>query len=326
MAAALVIAIGVPAAIADAIGRGALRGRRLIYLALGGAVALIALIAIGLAAPQRFVSPDDLHLVETLFTGSPDWGFPALGTANVTLAMRNEPLLAGVLAVLGLATLLGPRWTQQIAPLPPAIRAVAWGAVALGLVLAFPWLAVDDPQGLGFRLRVIAFVPLALCAATIAGVVPVPSRDLVLAGVAAIVIAIAPRDTFEEGEIVTHPALVTSAMALDGHIPDGDIAIVPERHIAFMVAWYAHARVAIRPGDTDPAHRWRVLPLHFIGDGSPLDHALIDARKEPGLVPPLGVHPSHANGLVLVAESTWEWLLARLPADARRWFAAWHTI
>jgi hypothetical protein len=69
-----------------------------------------------------------------------------------------------------------------------------------------------------------------------------------------------------------------------------------------------------------------VLPLHFIGEGSALDRALIAARAQPQLVPPLGLHPRHPNGLVLVAEPTWTWLLGQLPANDRAYFAAWPTI
>ena len=72
--------------------------------------------------------------------------------------------------------------------------------------------------------------------------------------------------------------------------------------------------------------RRRLLPLAFTGDDSALDHALSDARREPLLDPPIGLHARHPNGLVLVTESTWDWLLTRLPARARRHFAAWPTI
>jgi hypothetical protein len=47
------------------------------------------------------------------------------------------------------------------------------------------------------------------------------------------------------------------------------------------------------------------------------------ARSEPSLIPPLGLHPSHPNGLVLVAESTWSWILDRLPAADRAYCVAW---
>jgi hypothetical protein len=50
------------------------------------------------------------------------------------------------------------------------------------------------------------------------------------------------------------------------------------------------------------------------------------ARAAPGVEPPLGVHPRHPNGLVLVAEPTWRWVLERLPPADRDAYAAWPTI
>jgi hypothetical protein len=69
-----------------------------------------------------------------------------------------------------------------------------------------------------------------------------------------------------------------------------------------------------------------VLPLHFIVAGSALDRLLMTARTEPAIAPPIGVHPLHPNGLVVVAEPTWAWLLERLPPADRARFAAWPTI
>ncbi|HEX7838171.1 MAG TPA: hypothetical protein VF469_11940, partial [Kofleriaceae bacterium] len=129
-----------------------------------------------------------------------------------------------------------------------------------------------------------------------------------------------------EGVVFTHPALVSAALALRGHVPPGATLIVPERHIAFLVAWHTGAPVAIRPERIPPAERYRLLPLHAIGADSPLDHELMAARAEPSLVPPLGVHPLDPNGLVLVAEPTWAWILGRLPAADRAYHAAWPTI
>jgi hypothetical protein len=148
-------------------------------------------------------------------------------------------------------------------------------------------------------------------------------RDAVLATVAVAIVIAMPRDR-TQGKIVAHPAMVAAIQALD--IPDGATAIVPERHIMFMVAWYTRAPSRLTPGDVPRAQRVRVMPLAFIGEGSPLDEALIAARAEPSVVAPRGTHPRHPNGLVLVTEPTWEWLLARLPPGARDHFAGWPTI
>jgi len=129
-----------------------------------------------------------------------------------------------------------------------------------------------------------------------------------------------------QGEILAHPAMVAAVEGLTGRIPVDGIAIVPERHIAFMVTWYTGAPHRQRPEAVAREHRYRVMPLAFIGAGSPLDEALMAARKEPSLAPPIGTHPRHPNGLVLVAEPTWEWILARLPPEARDYFTRWRTI
>ena len=126
--------------------------------------------------------------------------------------------------------------------------------------------------------------------------------------------------------MLTHPALVTAAQALAGHVPAGATLIIPERHIAFLVAWYTRAPIAIRPERVPRDQRMRLLPLHFIGEGSALDRALIAARAELSLTPPIGVHPRHPNGLVLVPEPTWEWVLAQLPPADRARLTRWPTI
>jgi hypothetical protein len=219
---------------------------------------------------------------------------------------------------------------------------IAWGIVVLGLAIALPWLDVSDPQGLGFRLRIVAFVPMSLCAAIAAPLVCLPLTrwarrksdapanlerlvDGVLA-VAALVVVLAMPTNRTDGKIVAHPLMVEAVSAVDGKIPEGGVAIVPERHIAFMVRWYARVPVMLRPEQIPPERRWRIMPLAFIGRGSPLDRALLDARQEPSIEPPIGLHSKHPNGLVLVSERTWQWLLQRLPPAARDHFERWPTI
>lgn len=228
-------------------------------------------------------------------------------------------------------------------PAPPLRRdpvalAAAWPILALAIVIGLPWLSVDDADGLGFRLRIAAFVPAALSVAVLiraatpvlgklgAGRVRGAVRDLVLAGLALILVIGRQPPVRLAGEIVTHPALVSAALALRGRVPANATLIVPERHIAFLVAWYTGAPIALRPDAVPPARRYRLLPLHFIRAGSSLDRALIAARGEPALIPPLGLHPGHPNGLVLVAEPTWSWLLDQLPPADRAHYAAWPTI
>lgn len=328
MAAGIVLVIAVPAALAEATSTGKLRGRRLVYVLVAIGVAAITTFVLGLAFPERFVSPDDLALIGHLWA-VPQWELPALATPNVVLAMGHEALLGALLAIAALASLVGPL-RGKLVKLASGERMAAWVIVGLALVIAIPWLAVSNPQGLGFRVRIIAFVPMALCAAIVAraAIAVLPSRwhhEALLAGVALVIVLAMPRDR-TQGRILAHPAMVAAVEGLAGRIPDGGIAIVPERHIAFMVTWYTGVPFRQRPEGVPRDRRWRVMPLAFIGVGSPLDDTLMAARREPGLVPPIGTHPGHPNGLVLVAEPTWEWIVAHLPPPAQTYFKRWPTI
>jgi hypothetical protein len=121
--------------------------------------------------------------------------------------------------------------------------------------------------------------------------------------------------------------MVAAVRALAGVVPADGVIIVPERHVAFMVAWYTGDDVRLRPDGVAPGRRWRLLTLAFIRAGSSLDKALDRARDPAAGVPaPRGLHPRHPNGLVVMPEATWEWALAQLPPSPRVWFQAWHVI
>lgn len=341
MAAGLVAAVAIPAVLAGLAGRGALRGRRLIYVLLGlagaGAAAAIWLLIANTA------------LVEGLLTADARWDAPAHAGRKRDLMLGHEAL-AGL--VVGLCAALA--WTRRggravgaaaraILPrevvvdgparLPPGDAAAGWAIAALALGLGLPWLDVTDAQGLGFRLRIAAFVPLALCAAMLAGrlLACFRHRDLALAGLAALLAAYHTPGSRDEGRVPTHPALITSVHALAGKVPPGDTLIVPERHIAYMFAWYLRARVSLGPDQFPPDRRWRVMPLAWIEAGSALDRALLAARDRPGAATspgaeaprPLGLHPRHPNGMVVVAEPVWQEIAARLPPGSP--WPAWPT-
>lgn len=333
MAAAMVVVVAIPAAIAAGRAHGRLRGRRLIYVLAALIAAALAALAIGAAAPHRFLSIGDAALMRGLFSTTPRWTAPALVQPSGELSVGHDALIGlgcalAAAILLALADRAGRRGPPHVDCVSPAAAAAAWPILALAIAIGLPLLAVTDRQGLGFRLRLAAFVPAALAAAVLARAAlgRWAHRDLVLGALAvAVALARQPGDRLD-GEIRTHPALVTAAEALRGRVPPGATLIVPERHIAFLVAWYTGADVAIRPERVPPDRRYRLLPLHFIGAGSPLDRALIAARAEPSLTPPLGLHPNHPDGMVLVAEPTWDWIVARLPAADRARCRAWPTI
>lgn len=325
LAAAVLLVIAIPAAVEEARARAVLRGRRLLYTL--GALFVLGLIVLllGVCFPQRFLSPRDAALLAGLLSSDAHWSAPALATPQLTLAFGHEAAFAAVIAIAAAVALR----MRPAKPHKGGERAAMWIVVACGVAVGLPWLAVSDPQGLGFRLRVTAFVPLALCAAIVAGAalarVSQLRRDAGLA-VLALLLALRPHGRAAEGKVVAHPALVAAVMASARQIPPHTTVIVPERHILFMVAWYARVPVSLRPESVPHAERVRMMPLAFIGMNSPLDAAIDRARDEPSLTPPLGFHPSHRNGLVLVTEPTWEWLLAQLPPDARAYWERWPTI
>jgi hypothetical protein len=285
-------------------------------------------------------------MLGNLFSSDAHWSAPALAMPNSTLAFGYEAATGGVLAILAAiilfdrrrvaarpevdqtsrgnhadAWLIAPRREQA-----PELRAFAWVVVGLALVIAIPWLDVTDPQGLGFRLRVTAFVPMALCAAIFAGeLLRFVKHELPIVALAAVILVVQLCCDRHEGEVLTHPALATAVMAATDQLPAGKTVIVPERHIMFMVDWYTRADVSLRPEPIPYAQRVRLFGLPFIGgQKSPLDRALDAARDQPE--PPIGLHPRYRNGLVLVSEPTWDWLLTQLPAADRAHFAAWPTI
>ncbi len=320
LAAAFVIAVAIAIGLQEARGRGQLRGRRLLYTLAGLAGVAVVLAILGAISPQRFGSIADLGHVRDALTTTARWDDAALARGDFVLAFDHEAII-GLIAAGAAAAVL---WSTRPQP-PSGRRTAAIFLIGLGAAIAVPWLAVDDPQGLGFRLRTAAFVPLAACAAIVAGALPARARPYVCVAVA-LGLAFVPRDR-DEGKVTAHPALVASALALVDHVPTGATLIVPERHVEFMVAWYTHAPVSARPDPVPYAERVRVLlPLSTLHAGFPLDAALAAARAEPALEPPLDLHPQARNGFVVVREATWDWILAQLPGRSHRHFAAWPTI
>jgi Dolichyl-phosphate-mannose-protein mannosyltransferase len=345
MAAALVLVVAVPAAVAVAASRGALRGRRLLYT-IGGLMLLAGIaLAIGAVFPGRFLSARDASLIDGLVSTTPRWSAPAMTFPTGELTVGRDALL-GLLVAIGAIVArkvrrrrarpdparsdpARPDPARPEAPWPAAaVAAAAWPILVLAIAIGLPFLGVTDPQGLGFRLRLAAFVPAALASAIAARAVlgRFVHRDYVLVALAVVLAIVRQPGTRLDGMTITHPALVAATQALNGHVPPDATLVVPERHIAFMVAWYTGAPIAIRPDDVPPARRFRLLPLHFIGADSPLDRQLLAARAESSLAPPLGLHPRYPNGLVLVAEPTWRWILERSPPADRARLEAWPTI
>ncbi|MEM9492849.1 MAG: hypothetical protein AAGC55_27115, partial [Myxococcota bacterium] len=203
------------------------------------------------------------------------------------------------------------------------------GPALLACLCALPCLAVDDAQGLPFRLRLIVHVPLALCAAAVVGHIARRSSSrwwqVVFLAVAAILLVTRPIQS-GQGVVEVRPAMVSATLALREVIPADHIAIVPERHIAFMIVWYAERRISLRPEAIPAKRRWRVLPMALMS--RQLRAAIDRAQRElpPSLLRPRGVHPRHRHGLVAMPEATWQWIVRQLPSDQRALYKSWIAI
>ncbi|MEZ4399312.1 MAG: glycosyltransferase family 39 protein [Kofleriaceae bacterium] len=333
MAAALTAAVLAPAIVVELVGR--LGRARALRLTLAGAAAVAAAaIVLGLLAPARFVAGRDLAALASAVDGEPRWHLPAMYLArpgpDFALWFGDQAAIAAGLAVVAIALAIGLRVRGQVVDgLRPADRAAAWAAVVIVLVTAVPYLAVSDPDGLGFRLRVAVFAPAALVAALLVRLatvgLPAWSRaGLVLPVLVARVALVDPAPT--EGVVYAHPALVAGMATLPGRLPPDAVIITSERHLGFMAAWFGRVPVRLQPGSVPPARRWRLLAGNRIGLGSPLDRALRDAHDRPGLVAPLGLHPRDPSGLVLVPEATWAWVLEHVPPGPAEYWRRWPTL
>ncbi len=302
------------------------RGGRWRGVAFGASVLTLAgWLLVGAAAPALGLSPALVWRERGLFFGDWHWELPALAVRAYRLSLGYEALASALGCALA-ALVLGWRRRHER---PLGVRAVASVLVGLGLVIGWPALAIDDAQGLGFRLRLLAFVPLAAAAAVLVGEGLALVRQqglalLTLGALAALVLGFAPT-RLSRGVVTAHPAMIAAVCALASAVPPGELVLVSERHIAFQATWYARVATTVRP-HTPPRHRWRLLPLAFIGEGTPLARELAAARAEPGLVPPRGLHPAHRDGLVLIAEPTWQWISARLPPSVRAHYQAWRAL
>ncbi|CAN5907019.1 hypothetical protein BH11MYX2_BH11MYX2_35550 [soil metagenome] len=316
VAGALVLVIAVPAGLAVLADRGLLFGRRLVVCV----VTLVALIFFGIVALGQ------LGLFANMLASDPWWSAPALVQGDtVILPMGYEPLIGLVVGLAAAALLLAKRTASLSRP----ERCAAWSFVMLAIVIGFPFLDVSDPQGLGMRLRTIAFVPMALCAAICVGALGAPLHRVPIirrlaVSLVAIITFLAMPARRADGLVVPHPAMISAVLSLTNRVPAGDTVIVPERQIMFMVPWYTHIAAQLTPAGVAPAHRWRALTAAFIQLGSPLDRALLAARARPA--PPIGLHALAPDGFVLVPESTWAAVVSTLPAEDKQRAASWPTI
>lgn len=285
----------------------------------------IAMITAAIVWPTRFLSWRDLALMTHLFDGAWLPSLPALSVPQSgTLHFQHEPLLACMLAVPVLIA-----WWRRRADLSTCDQAFSYGSAVFAVVIAVPVLNVSDPEGLGFRLRLVCFIPLALCAAWITGqlVARISTRYRLLVLIPFLLAFLYQRPTgVGEGVVTTHPSMQAAVRTVRGLVPENDVIVVPERHLVFMTAWHTDRSVRLRPDTVPVERRWRLVPMAYMNDE--LSRAIRRARTEkPATLPPIRrLHPEHENGLVLMQEPTWNWLVTNLSPASRRFYRRWPTL
>jgi hypothetical protein len=258
-----------------------------------------------------------------LFHRDADLSFAVLNTpGRVPLVLGHEVALAAGLAAVALAvSLLRKSADRQRVP------ALAVGFIAFALFQALPWLNIADDQGLGYRLRLCACVCLAPCSALLAARILRTTRPAMRTALLTLVIcavlAFRPWHS-NEGVIKAHPAMVEATSRLADVLPPDAVVVVPERHTAFMATWYGRVNARLRPPPiVDTNRTYRLLPGAAIRPG--LWAALDRLRAQPvaGVVPSLDLHSLHPNGLVLLSENTFQFLVSELPEVEREWYRKW---
>jgi hypothetical protein len=263
----------------------------------------------------------DLAVLGHLFQSRADFSFAVLAAqGRAPLILGHEVALAGGLAVLALLS------TRLRKPGEDRLPPLVLGFGAFALFQALPWINIADDQGLGYRLRLAACACLAPCAALLAARVLGRFGPRFRAGTLALAMALVLLRpwTSNEGVVKAHPAMVEATRHLRGVLPPGSLVVIPERHTGFMAAYYGEVTVRLRPPVTlDPEHTFRLLPGASIRPG--LAAALDRTRGHPvpNLAPAISLHSLHPNGLVLLPEPTFRYLVAGLPTAEQQWYQVW---
>jgi hypothetical protein len=259
---------------------------------------LAALVGLGLAAAGFLAATRARWL--GVFGSEAELSLPALRfPSGVALRFGHEAALAAAVAVLLIGLELARR-RRGSGPLEGS--PVGWTLVGLALAIALPWLAVDDPDGIGLRLRVSAHLALAPLAGLLLAALLEDGRHRAVGAIAVAVALVAMRPLArEEGVVRPNPALVAAAARVAADLPPDADLVTPDRQVAFLLTWQSRRPARTRPGDgAIGARTWRVLP-----------RAWLDGETAAALPP--GV-------LVALSEPAWQRALAGLsPAARRRW-------
>jgi hypothetical protein len=278
-------------------------------------------------APERVLGVEGLLLLAHIFRGEADWSFATLAPGKGPhLFFRHEVLLAALAAILlSLAQLLFRRPTGSKAAAQYGLPPVALGIVFLSLLLAVPWLNVEDRQGLAMRLRLTAFLCLAPCSALLVSrlmtIAPSAVRATVAAGTIAALLLLLPRYS-REGTVLVGPERAQAARTLEGAIPPDALVITTDRHLAFMTTWYTRAssRKTV-PADLQPERTYRLITSIAL---EPTLKGALDACRTK--LQPCDFHPLFFNKMILLTETGFQELVNTLPPESQRYWREWPTM
>ena len=199
-------------------------------------------------------------------------------------------------------------------------RALLIGPAALALMLALPWLSSRDPDGLVFRLRIMAFVTLAVCApAAIAQLIATARprvRQLLLIAAAAALLALVPL-RYAAPVTWPNPSHMAGAAAAADHTPPDAIIIVNHRQLAFMVKWAADREARTRPpGAAEARPTFRLASPGVLPPTVLRDLEGFEERLSADVPRPVRLVPEKPKWMILFAEPTWQALIqAASPPD-----------
>lgn len=231
----------------------------------------------------------------------------------------------GFLAAAACAAAAFFAWREK--RIEPETLALLAGPIILGLTLAIPWLSVRDGQGLINRLRVMAFVPLAICgpaalAFLLALRAPRLERLVPLAAVVMVMTLVPLRYTeaaLAPGRATDIPAL----KALRDHTPENAIIAVIDRFLSYQVKWFADREARMRPPPSAggrPVYRLitpGVLPPRVLGG---LDS--LSVRLPAEVARPVLLHAGKPR-LYLISDPAWQALLRVVGPEDRAKMEPW---
>jgi hypothetical protein len=286
--------------------------RRRVALMGAGLVALAILVAALVPATRHRMGLG--HLFD-----SPSLSF----TGDFHTFHHEVPL--GFLAALALA--VAPGTWRPSGNVSATSRALLAGPAALAVLLAVPWLSVADGQGLTYRLRVMAFVPMAICAPAalmffLDRFAPRLVR-LVPVATSAMIIAVVPW-RYPGPALPPNATQISGLTAIAGSTPSDAIIVVRERTLAFMIKWLAD-----REARTQPPGKPSERPVYRLATPGVLPAeardrlALLEPRFAEGLQRPVRLGSGSRRPMLLIPERTWEELLSVIPAADRARLEPW---